>query len=893
MSSSSIARVRCYIYLQGIEQSLFDNLMMNYDINEPTFLDDYEIDRALKRLREDLGDQNWSHEDVQHDDLIRYLDLGDLINLLNRHLPSLKNAQHKHIQVATKFISEKGIISIRKRVMHPIRPLEPDDLSTLVDTSHKLPKMAPSLIWDPLRESITRSLKEDELLDVYIPMDLLDDVQIIYDLPPAEFDDTGFIGRKKERAALKKILISDHRVITVVGEGGKGKTALALRVCNDILDEGGLVFDRIVWVSMKTRQLTPEGVREIADAIDSVGKLVDVIFKAILVGTNASELSSWDRVIEQMKATKTLLVIDNLETIGGEIRDLLLNIPSGSKVLLTSRVGLGELEQRYVLPDFDLINALQLFRSLVQVYNYESLQRLNDNLVRQYCENLGHNPLLIKWFVQAVGRGADPATLLNNSGFDEALNFCYANVYDRLNPLAKEIVSVLLASRRELSKAQLQDIMEIEHVPFIGACTDLIRSSIVERLIKEDGTQSFRLSGLVYDYLSNNHPPDNTLVLKVRQKISIWQAEQERSASLSEIYRYGPFTLHMEKLDDRISGQHLYRALKAARAGDFNVAYMALQKAEDLTPSWWEIYRVQAYVLERQGRPIYEIEEAFEKSIGYKDIDINRYHYAVFLIRNNEFDRAIEQIDQASEHEETLSISLEGLKGLALMRMGQLDQAIEKLSFVWEGRSSDTPRHVLRSQGTQLASAYRRRGEQQFSRGNKQEAFNELVEGCKIVSATISEYECDEILIDEAVNIFTTVPSYFWEDHVVSQNMEGFASIWDKHKDFQRCATNYRKVVLVFQRNPRLSALFPNISKNIPASLENIKHYVGTVKLINESESFGFVSCTELNDVHFSKTSFADSSEWYGLKIGDQLEFKVIEQQKGPHATDMKRVQPV
>ena len=893
MSSSSIARSRCYILLQGIEQSLFENLMMNYDINEPKFLDDYEIDRALKRLREDFDDPIWGYEDVQHDDLIRYLDLGDLINLLNRHLPSLKNAKPSHIKSATKFISEKGIISIRKRVMHPIRPLEPDDLSILLDTSHKLNKIAPSLIWDPLLESINRLSKEDELLDVSIPTDFEDDPPIIYNLPPAEFDDTGFIGRSKERMALKKLLISDQRVITVVGEGGKGKTALALRVCNDILDDNDLAFDRIVWVSMKTRHLTPEGVREIADAVDSIHALVNVIFKAILVETNTSELSSWDRVIEQMKATKTLLVIDNLETIGGEIRDLLLYIPSGSKVLLTSRVGLGELELRYELPDFNLKNAMQLFRSLVQVHNYKHLQSLKDSLVRQYCGELDHNPLLIKWFVQAVGRGADPATLLNNSGFDEALTFCYANVYDRLNPVAKKIVTVLLASRRELSKAQLQDIMEIQHVPFIKACTDLICSSIVERLFKEDGAQSFRISGLVYGYLSKNYPPDNTLVSNVRQRISIWQAEQDKSASQSEIYRYGPSTLHVEKLDERISVQHLYRALKAAKAGDFDMAHMALQKAEDLTPSWWEIYRVQAYVLERQGRPIYEIEEAFEKSIQYKDIDINRYHYAVFLIRSNEFDRGIEQIDKALEHAEALSLILEGLKGLALMRMGQLDPAIEKLSMVWEDRSSDIPSRIVRTQGTQLANAYRRRGAQQFSRGNKQEAINELVEACKIVTTTISDFGCDEKLVEEALNIFTTFTMQVWEDDVALQNMKGIASIWDKHKEFQRYVFNYWRAVLLFHQNPRLGEMFPIISKKIPASPENAKHYIGTVKNINRGQFFGFVNCTELNDVHFNKFSFIEPGEWDGLNIGDQLEFQVIGQTKGPHATDMKRVQPV
>ena len=867
--------------------------MKNYDINEPEFLDNSEIERCLKRLRDTFHDQSWTYDDVQHDDLLEYLDLGDLINLLNKHLPGLKNAKHTHVKSATDLISEEGIISIRNRVMHPIRPLEADDLSILLAVSIKLPRIAPSLIWDPLLESISISSKEDELLDILIPSYFVDDSPIIYKLPPAEFDDSGFIGRKRERKELKKLLLSDHRVITVVGEGGKGKTALALRVCNDLLEDGDSAFHKIVWVSMKTRHLTSEGVREIADAIDSVGALIDVIFKAMLVGTDPTELSSWDRVIEHMNATNTLLVVDNLETIGVEIRDLLLNIPSGSAVLLTSRVGLGELELRYELPDFNLQNSLQLFRNLGNTYNYKSIQSLENDLVSQYCRSLGNNPLLIKWFVQAVGKGADPATLLNNSGYDEALDFCYANVYEGLNQVSKNVISILLAARRELTKAQLQDIMEIQHVPFLKACADLICCSIVERFFNEDGTQVFRIGGLIYDYLSKNHPPDNQLVINVRKKISIWQKEQERSTSQSEIYRYGPHTLHMEKLDDRISAQHLYRAFKAARTGDFDMAHMALQKAEDLTPSWWEIYRVQANVLERQDKPIYEIEEAYEKSIGYKDIDINRYHYAVFLLRINEFDRAIEQINKALENEGAESSTLEGLKGLALLRSGQLEEAIASLTVAWESRSSDRPSRIVRTQGTQLADAYRRRGVQQFSRGNKQQGIDELVEACRIVTTTSSDYEWDEKVVEKALDIFASIPLYVEEDVVDLNKMNEIASIWEANKEFQRLAFNSWKAVSLFQRNPRLSQLFPKISTNIPASPDNIKHYIGNVRLFNKSLSFGFIDCVELNDVHFSKASFIDSSEWYDLKIGDQLEFQVIEQTKGPHAIHTKIVQPV
>ena len=55
-----------------------------------------------------------------------------------------------------------------------------------------------------------------------------------------------------------------------------------------------------------------------------------------------------------MKEFKTLLVLDNLESINSEsIREFLFDIPQGSKILTTSRIGIGEFEARHVLEGFN------------------------------------------------------------------------------------------------------------------------------------------------------------------------------------------------------------------------------------------------------------------------------------------------------------------------------------------------------------------------------------------------------------------------------------------------------------------------------------------------------------------------------------------------------------
>ena len=286
--SSSVARTKCYIILSGLERSLAENIVRNFDLSTRTFLNGDEQSRALQRLREDQIDPNIELADLSTEDLLPYLDLGDLVNLLNRHCRYAKNALPEHITAATKLISNLEGITIRKRVMHPIRPLEVDDLPKLLKLASHIQKAAPSLTWDLLAINLRRLSRESGVVDVTIPPFWAEESPVIHNLPPAEFDDTGFIGRAKERKELRRLLESDHRVITIVGGAGIGKTALALRVCNDLLEDPKPIFDRVVWVTLKTRHLTPEGIKQINEAIDSLGALIDNILRSLKVTTQAN-----------------------------------------------------------------------------------------------------------------------------------------------------------------------------------------------------------------------------------------------------------------------------------------------------------------------------------------------------------------------------------------------------------------------------------------------------------------------------------------------------------------------------------------------------------------------------------------------------------------------------
>ena len=82
-----------------------------------------------------------------------------------------------------------------------------------------------------------RRLKLDPsfVLSLIIPADESDG-ENNNNLPPPDFDETGFIGRRQQISQLIKLCHGPYPVITIVGDGGLGKTALALKVGYEVMD---------------------------------------------------------------------------------------------------------------------------------------------------------------------------------------------------------------------------------------------------------------------------------------------------------------------------------------------------------------------------------------------------------------------------------------------------------------------------------------------------------------------------------------------------------------------------------------------------------------------------------------------------------------------------------
>jgi predicted ATPase/class 3 adenylate cyclase len=221
------------------------------------------------------------------------------------------------------------------------------------------------------------------------PLNTLESVR--HNLP---FQLTSFIGREQEQAEILK-LINKHRLVTLAGSGGVGKTRLSLKVGEQVI---GNYADGVWFV-------------EFAPILDP--QLVPSIIAIALNLRDAPQRPAMDTLSDYLREKRMLIILDNCEHLieaCAELADTLLKRCSSLKLLATSREALdlpGEAVYRVPsleLPDFQQL--LETFRDYESVRLFEeraqlaqtdfSLTMENASSVAKICNRLDGIPLAIE-----------------------------------------------------------------------------------------------------------------------------------------------------------------------------------------------------------------------------------------------------------------------------------------------------------------------------------------------------------------------------------------------------------------------------------------------------------------------------------------------------------------
>ena len=247
---SSVSSPTAYVLLASIEdefRSIVDQFAGEHDpkhaLKDELILPTYE-----RRRRDGLESQPQTLAQ-----LLPYLDFHDSYELTGTFGDLLPTSLREGLRSLAVGVGR--ITAIRNRVAHN-RPLDVDDLPTVVDFAKELSKID-GWQWPKLKETQQELNSEPGYIFRAAAQLIVDPAaSVANNLPAPDFDETSLLGRKDERRQIMRALRGSWPVISILGDGGIGKTALALQVCYDLVEQQSCPFEAIVWVTAKNAQLT-------------------------------------------------------------------------------------------------------------------------------------------------------------------------------------------------------------------------------------------------------------------------------------------------------------------------------------------------------------------------------------------------------------------------------------------------------------------------------------------------------------------------------------------------------------------------------------------------------------------------------------------------------------
>lgn len=176
---------------------------------------------------------------------------------------------------------------------------------------------------------------------------------------------TTFIGRERELTEVRQAIM-DHRLVTLTGAGGSGKTRLSLHAAADLLDQ----FPNGVWfvelASLTNPDLIPQTILSIFGVDDQPG------------------MTTLQLLTDYVRERNLLLVLDNCEHLITEIAKLvtiLLTCTENLRILATSREALGvDGELIWYVPSLSLPD-IQHLPSIEAFSQYEAVSLFIDRAI--------------------------------------------------------------------------------------------------------------------------------------------------------------------------------------------------------------------------------------------------------------------------------------------------------------------------------------------------------------------------------------------------------------------------------------------------------------------------------------------------------------------------------
>lgn len=817
---------------------------------------------------------------LSDEEILDQLDLKDFVFIISKS-PYKYGINNDKVNELNRFFDR--IIPVRNRVMHT-KPLELGDRSLLIEVMQDIAGELPWINWQELQKTkqLLEQGKGQLLAQRYIGVKEYNP-KVYHNLPSPEFDDTGFIGRKKDVKEITELLLNrKNQIISVVGNGGMGKTATVVKTLYDLLDLPDNPFEAILWITLKTRTLAGGEFVEIEDSIKDIASIYQY-GERFAIADDAGG-SPMDHILQFMDAFKVLLVLDNLETINtGEINTFIRNVPENSKVLITSRLGLGEFEIRQKLEGLEKKDAIVYFRELSKYYGLTLHERDDAAIYSIINKSLYNNPLSIKWFISGVFSGTDEKKMLAHK--DELIEFCISNVFEKLSSLSKKVLQLFLLESQKMTYGVIDFYTDAAEVDLRNSINELLTTYMIHASSGE-----YIMNDMSKEYIAAHYPPENDFVKHV------YARRKELKLIIQEIKVYGeqaPFnpntvSSNLSDRDKQLAAYYLHNALAAGREKNWNDSKKWVDKAESIEPDFFEVYKVKAF-LEAEKGELYGAINNYHISLVKAKEDRERaivcYLFSVFYtVKMQDMDSALEYIDRADELQpDTNEILLEKVRVYTFI--GKFEEA----EALWHKAKENDKNPNLRTLNI-VANRYldlKRRQITVLQNRDYEKKYELIAEGIKELDSVGHIDHKTAITLLKAIYDLSFL--FFYPDA-----MELIADTLEKYEYAINSIDRTKKNKVIDNIEKHRGEIREDVYSRIYLVLSSYKIESEEIESENEgiitklSDTYGFISNSHYSikrALYFSRVNAQPE-----IRMGDRVSFELYETPKGTAARNVKKI---
>ena len=597
------------------------------------------LESMLNNFKRDPYNENRTFDELAIDEMLEYTNFIDPIKIISKK----KNNYSTNL---VQFISQnrtlfEKVSSIRNRAYHT-RSLHIEDLDYTQDLLKKILDFNTELFSETRRINTKLEKERDGVLDNKLTFHNVDS-KVNHNLPNPDYVVTNFIGRKDEINRLQKWLRSPWPLAVIYGEGGLGKTSLALYFVWDLISNDDCNFEYIFWVESKKNRIKGASIEDIKNAISTSDGVYDQIRE--LTGAKDEKI---DEILELYSESKILLVLDNIETVLDQsILTFLESINQNWRILITSRIKIPDLGFPIKLSGMTIGDSVKLIYSYSKHLNFDC-SGFSQNKIRDWCEKMENNPGFIKWFLNLLENGKSPSEILKVEK-SKFISFSHENILRNLPQNAIEVLKYLLVINKYWTEQEIHTliggkiditdaIQQISRTPFL----------ITKQAFSED-ISAYKIKDNSINYLNSIIQPEDEL----KNRINEWyKKENKEYQSINlDISKYNPNYITPSKIYKStiirlriiLEKSKQVSSLSKSKSSFSNIKanelkswiVNELEALERLSPDFFEVYRVSAFIQKGWGN-VENAKNYYSKAIELNNDSSTLYYFASICFAESE-----------------------------------------------------------------------------------------------------------------------------------------------------------------------------------------------------------------------------------------------------------------